>query len=278
MNKIMLNKQIAPNIKLMKLEAPLVAKNYKPGQFIIIRVHEKGERIPLTIVEANKKTGIITIIFQEVGKTTRMLGSLKEGDEVLDLVGPLGNPSNIKLYGHVIVIGGGVATAVAYPIAKALKAYGNKLTSIIGARNKELLILEDEMKKISDKLYIATDDGSKGYKGFVSDLLKELLNKKVAMDLVFAAGPAIMMKAIADITRPYRIKTIVSLNPIMMDGTGMCGVCRVLVNNEIKLTCIDGPEFDAHQVDFDTLIKRQKMYLKEERLSLKIYEEGLSKN
>lgn len=278
MNKIMLNKQIAPNIKLMKLEAPLVAKNYKPGQFIIIRVHEKGERIPLTIVEANKKTGIITIIFQEVGKTTKMLGSLKEGDEVLDLVGPLGNPSNIKLYGHVIVIGGGVATAVAYPIAKALKAYGNKLTSIIGARNKELLILEDEMKKISDKLYIATDDGSKGYKGFVSDLLKELLNKKVAMDLVFAAGPAIMMKAIADITRPYGIKTIVSLNPIMMDGTGMCGVCRVLVNNEIKLACIDGPEFDAHQVDFDTLIKRQKMYLKEERLSLKIYEEGLSKN
>jgi ferredoxin--NADP+ reductase len=274
MNKIILKKQIAPGIKLMEVEAPLISKSYKPGQFVILRVHEKGERIPLTIVEANKEIGSITIIFQEVGKTTRMLGKLKEGDEILDLVGPLGNPSKIKLYGHVAIVGGGVAIAVAYPIAKALKAIGNRLTSIIGARNKELLILEDEMKEISDELYVATDNGSKGYRGFVSDVLKEILNKKATFDMVFTAGPAIMMKVVADITRSYGIKTIASLNPIMMDGTGMCGVCRVVVGNEIKLACIDGPEFDAHLVDFDLLINRQKMYLKEEKLSLRLYEEG----
>ncbi|MEM2897139.1 MAG: sulfide/dihydroorotate dehydrogenase-like FAD/NAD-binding protein [Candidatus Bathyarchaeia archaeon] len=273
MNKIILKKQLAPGIKLMELEAPLIAKRYKPGQFVIIRVHERGERIPLTIVEANEELGSITIIFQEVGKTTKMLGELKEDEEILDLIGPLGKPSDIKLYGHAVAIGGGVATAVAYPVAKALKSIGNRLTSIVGARNKELLILENEMKKISDEFYVSTDDGSKGYHGFTSDVLRELINKKVAMDMVFASGPAMMMKTIADITRPYGIKTIVSLNPIMMDGTGMCGVCRVLVGNETKFTCTDGPEFDAHLVDFDLLINRQKMYLKEEELSLRLYEE-----
>ncbi|MEM3506038.1 MAG: sulfide/dihydroorotate dehydrogenase-like FAD/NAD-binding protein [Candidatus Bathyarchaeia archaeon] len=274
MNEIIFKKQIAYGIKLMKLKVPFIAKSYKPGQFIIVRVHEKGERIPLTIVEAEKESETITIIFQEVGKTTKMLGELEEGDKILDVVGPLGKPSEIKLYGNVAVVGGGVATAVVYPVAKALKDIGNKIISITGARNKELLILENEMKEISDEYYISTDDGSKGYRGFVSDVLKELLYKKAKIDMVFTAGPVIMMKAIADITRPYGIKTIASLNPIMIDGTGMCGVCRVLVNNEIKFACVDGPEFDAHLVDFDLLIKRQSMYLKEEEISLKHYKRG----
>jgi ferredoxin--NADP+ reductase len=256
----------------MEIEAPLVAKKQNPGQFVVLRVHENGERIPLTITESDPRKGTITLIFQEVGKTTKQLGQLSSGDYIADLVGPLGTPAEIKHYGTVVVVGGGAATAVAYPEARELKKAGNRIITIIGARNKDLIILEEQMRACSDELYITTDDGSKGHHGVVTDVLKQLMEKNVKIDLVVAIGPAIMMKVVAEVTRPYRIKTIASLNPIMVDATGMCGVCRVTVGGETKFACVDGPEFDAHLVDFDLLMARQRMYLEKEKIALEKWE------
>ncbi|MGQ9460161.1 MAG: sulfide/dihydroorotate dehydrogenase-like FAD/NAD-binding protein [Candidatus Bathyarchaeaceae archaeon] len=274
MYKIIKKVELAPNIKLIEVNAPEVARKAKPGQFVIIRVDEKGERFPLTLAEWEPKKGTITIIFLEVGVSTRKLAAFRIGDEILDVVGPLGNPSDIKHYGLVAVVCGGVGTAAAYPIAKALKEAGNQVVSIIGARTEELLILEDEMKSLSDELYISTDDGSRGHKGFVSDVLKMLIEKGYLFDIVYAIGPPLMMRATADVTKPHSMKTIVSLNPIMVDGMGMCGACRVTVGGETKFACLDGPEFNGHLVDFDELIKRLRVYLSEEKQAAELYEKS----
>jgi ferredoxin--NADP+ reductase len=272
MYKVLKKVELAPKIKLVEVNAPEVAMKAKPGQFVIIRIDEKGERFPLTLAEWEPKKGTITLIFLEVGVSTRKLGALKIGDEILNVVGPLGNPSDIKHYGSVAVVCGGVGTAAAYPIAKALKEAGNHVVSIIGARTEELLILEDEMRNISDELYISTDDGSRGHKGFVSDVLKMLIEKGYRFDIVYAIGPPLMMKATADVTRSHSVKTIVSLNPIMIDGMGMCGGCRVTVGGETKFACLDGPEFDGHLVNFDELIQRLRVYLSEEKQAAELYE------
>ena len=260
--KILKKESLAPSVKLIIVHAPLIAKKCKPGHFIILRASEEGERIPLTVVDADCEN--ITLVFQQVGKTTAILGELKVGDRILNLVGPLGNPTHIEKFGSVCCIGGGVGVAPLYPITRALKNAGNRVTTILGARNKDLLIFEDEMKKMSDEFYVTTDDGSKGEKGFVSDVLKKLLNM-TNFDRVFAIGPAVMMKVICDITREKGVKTIVSLNPIMVDGTGMCGGCRVEVGGKTKFTCVDGPEFDGHLVDFKLLMSRLRMYEKQEK-------------
>ncbi len=273
MKRIVEKKTLGPNVKLMKIEAPLIAKKQKPGQFIVLRTHQDGERIPLTIVASDSARGTITVIFQEVGKTTRRLGQMNVGDSVADLVGPFGSPSDIRYYGTVVVVGGGAATAVAYPEARELKKAGNYIITIIGARSKDLIVLEEEMRAVSDELYITTDDGSEGHHGIVTDVLKQLIEKGIKIDLVVDIGPAVMMKAVAELTRPYKIKTIASLNPIMVDATGMCGGCRVTVGGETKFTCVDGPEFDAHLVDFDLLIARQRMYLEKEQVALRKWEE-----
>lgn len=271
MFKILDKKQLAENIKLFEFEAPLIAKKAKPGQFVVLRINETGERIPLTIADAKKDEGILVIVFQEVGKSTKLLGTLNVGDSVIDLIGPLGKPSEIEKYGTVVCVGGGVGTPEIYPVARALKQAGNKVISIIGARCKNLLIMEQEMKSVSDELYVTTDDGSYVKKGFVTDELKRLINEGIKIDRVFAVGPVVMMKAVAETTRPYSIITIVSLNPIFLDATGMCGVCRVEVGGETKFACVDGPEFDGHKVNFDLLTTRLRTYLKEEKISLELF-------
>ncbi len=268
MHKILRKEVLAPNIKLMEVEAPLIAKKRKAGQFLILRIDEKGERIPLTIADSNPEKGTVTIIFQEVGKTTYQLGLLNEGDYIADIVGPLGHPTEIEGYKKVVCVGGGVGTAVVYPIAVALHKQGTHVISIVGARSKELIILEEEIKNISNELIITTDDGSYGKKGFVTDALKEILERDKDIDLVIAIGPAIMMKFVSLLTKDYGIKTLVSLNSIMVDGTGMCGACRITVGGETKFVCVDGPEFDGHLVDFDQLLDRQKIYIEEEKCAL----------
>ncbi|MGB9857637.1 MAG: sulfide/dihydroorotate dehydrogenase-like FAD/NAD-binding protein [Dictyoglomaceae bacterium] len=274
MYKILKKIELAPAVKLINIYSPIIAQKAKAGQFVILRVNEKGERIPLTIADSNPSLGYITIVFQEVGKTTKLLGRLQEGDEVLDLVGPLGNPSEIENYGNIVGVGGGVGIAALYPILKALKEKGNYIISILGARSKNYLIFKEEIKKISDEIYLATDDGSLGHKGFVSDVLKSLLESGKKIDRIWAIGPTIMMKVISELTKPYKIPTIVSLNPIMVDGTGMCGGCRVTVGNKTMFTCVDGPEFDGHLVNFDELLLRLKTYKEEEQLSLRLLEES----
>ncbi|TES92839.1 MAG: sulfide/dihydroorotate dehydrogenase-like FAD/NAD-binding protein [Candidatus Cloacimonadota bacterium] len=271
MNRIVDKKKLAEGINLFEIETPLIARKRNPGQFVIIRIDEKGERIPLTIADVNIKKGTITIIVQVVGKTTEHLGTLNKGDCLLDVVGPLGQPTQIEKFGTVAAIGGGVGQAVCYPIAMGMKDAGNYLISIIGARTKDLVILEDETKKFTDELYITTDDGSYGRKGFVTDLLKELLDGGEKIDLVLASGPAIMMKFVSLMTKEYGIKTIVSLNSIMVDGTGMCGVCRVEVRGKTKFACVDGPEFDGHEVNYDLLMKRLATYKEEEKLAYDRY-------
>lgn len=268
MNKILFAEFIGPETKLFRIEAPLIASKQKPGQFIILRVLPDGERIPLTIADSDVNEGSITIIAQGIGKTTKQLNTLNTGDYIQDLVGPLGKPSHIEKFGTAVSIGGGVGTAIAYSTAKALKQAGNEVISIIGGRSKEFVILENEMKKIADELIITTDDGTYGKKGFVTDRLKEIIDSGKKIDLVLAIGPIPMMKAIAEMTRPYGIKTIVSLNPIMVDGTGMCGGCRAVVDGKPVFVCVDGPEFDAHQVDFSILTQRNKIYGEQEKESL----------
>lgn len=266
-----LDKQgLSETVKLMKIKAPLVANKAQPGQFIILRIDEEGERIPLTIADFDRKQGTITIIFMEVGKTTKELGKLDKGDKLLNFLGPLGMPSEVENYGTVVCIGGGVGIAPLYPIVRALKQQGNKIISILGARNKELLLLEDQIEQYSDQLFITTDDGSKGHKGFVSDILQQLIDEGTKINLVMAIGPVIMMKVVANLTKKYDIKTLVSLNPIMVDGTGMCGGCRVTVGGEVKFACVDGPEFDGHQVDFDNLMLRNRRFIQDEKHACKL--------
>ncbi len=257
-------KALAPNVKLFEIQAPLIANKFKAGQFIILRLKDSGERVPLTIADANPEKGTITLVVQGIGRTTKRLNDLVEGDVISDIVGPLGKASHIEKVGTVVVIGGGVGTAIAYPTAKAFKKAGNRVITIIGGRNKELVILEDEVKAISDEVRITTDDGSYGVKGIVTDALKEIIARESVHE-VLAIGPIPMMKAISDVTRPSNIKTTVSLNPIMIDGTGMCGGCRVNVGGKTLFACVDGPEFDAHQVDFTTLSARNRAYHTQER-------------
>ena len=270
MYEIIEKQTLSENVKLMKIHAPLVAAKAKAGQFIILRINEEGERIPLTIADYDRKQGTVTIIFMEVGKTTKLLGKLKKGDSLQNFLGPLGVPSDIENYGTVVCIGGGVGIAPLYPIVRALKKEGNHVISILGARNKDLLLLEEQIEEFSDKLFITTDDGSKGHKGFVSDILQQLIDEGTDIKMVMAIGPVIMMKVVANVTRKYKIKTLVSLNPIMVDGTGMCGGCRVTVGGEVKFACVDGPEFDGHQVDFDNLMLRNKRFLDHEDKACKM--------
>ena len=270
MYEIVEKKDLHETICLLKVKAERIASKALPGQFVLIRIDEKGERVPLTIVEA--RDGLLTLIFQKVGKTTVHLGTLSKGDSLADVVGPLGRSSEIKKYGTVVCIGGGIGIAEEYPVAKAFKEAGNYCISIIGARTKSLLILEDEIRAVSDELLITTDDGSYGVKGFVIDELKKVIDRGKPISLVMAVGPVVMMKAVAEVTRPYGIKTLVSLNSIMVDGTGMCGACRVSVGGKTKFACVDGPDFDAHEVDFDLMIGRLKMYLGDEKRSLEEFE------
>ncbi len=268
MNKIVEARFLAPEIKLFRIVAPKIAEKRKPGQFVVVRVDEYGERIPLTIADSNLEDGTITIIVQGVGKTTKHLNTLEAGDFVHDVVGPLGKPSEIEYFGTAVSIGGGVGTAIAYPTAKALKEAGNYVIGIIGGRSKEFIILEDEMRQFCDELYPTTDDGSYGFHGFVTHKLQQLLDEVRKIDFVLAIGPIPMMKAVAEVTKPYNIKTVVSLNPIMIDATGMCGGCRVTVDGKTVFACVEGPEFDAHKVDFDLLQKRNRMYIHQEKQSL----------
>lgn len=268
MFRIVRKETLNPSVKLMEIEAPYVAKKAEPGQFIILRTNEDGERIPLTVADFDRDKGTVTIIFQEVGKTTKILGAMNEGDNLLDFVGPLGVASHLDNYKKVAVVGGGLGTAIAYPQAKKLYKMGAEVDSIVGFRNKELIILEKEMAAVSSRLFITTDDGSNGTKGFVTDVLKKLIEEGNNYDLVIAIGPLIMMKVISNLTRQYGIKTIVSMNPVMVDGTGMCGGCRVTVAGKTKFACVDGPDFDGHEVDFDEAMRRQLMYKPEEKKSM----------
>ena len=264
MFKILEKKVLNGAVTMIKLEAPFIARKVKAGQFVILRIDEKGERIPLTVADYDRGKGTVTIIFQAIGFTTKKLACLNVGDSILDCVGPLGCPTEFGSPKRAIVIGGGVGCAIAYPQAKALKNMGVETTVIAGFRNRDIVILEEEMRTVSDNYYITTDDGSYGEKGFVTDVLKDLL-KKESYDLVIAIGPIPMMKFLAKTTEAFGVKTIVSLNPIMIDGTGMCGGCRVTVGGETKFACVDGPDFDGHLVDFDSLMRRNGFYREEEQ-------------
>jgi len=264
MNKIVEKYQLSEEVFKFKVKAQLIAEECLPGQFILLQVVEEGERIPLTIADSDKKSGLITLIFQTVGRTTHLLAELNAGDNILSLVGPLGNPTHIENYGTVVGVGGGIGVAPLYPIAKGMKEAGNKLIIIIGARNKELIILEDEMTKIADDIIFCTDDGSYGEKALVTGPLKKLCEDAEKPDLVVAIGPPIMMKFCAQTTKSYKVPTVVSLNTVMVDGTGMCGGCRVTVGGKTKFVCVDGPEFDGHLVDFDNMMNRLGSYKTQE--------------
>jgi len=272
MFKILHAEFIAPGIKRFVIQAPRIARKQKPGQFIILRIYEEGERIPITIEKSDPKHGTINIVVQSVGKTTHLLNSLETDDSIRDIVGPLGNPSEIEKFGTVVVMGGGVGTAMAYPTASALKRAGNRVISIIGARSKELVILEGEMRDVSDELLVTTDDGTYAEKGFVTDKLRQLIDAGRRIDRVLAIGPIPMMRAVADITKRENIRTIVSLNPIMIDGTGMCGGCRVLIDGKSQFACVDGPEFDASRIDFVVLVQRNAMYRAAEQKSMEDFQ------
>ncbi len=267
MAKILFKSNLAPAVYEFLVDAPLIAHKCQPGQFVMIRTDEDSERIPLTIADFDREKGTITLIVQAVGNTTKHLcGTFEEGDDILDVVGPLGRPSEMGKFGTVVCVGGGIGVAPVYPIARAYHELGNKVISIIGARNKDLIIWRDKMQAVSDELIITTDDGSEGHKGFVTDPLREMLEKGEKIDYVIAIGPVIMMKNVAATTKPFGTKTVVSLNTIMVDGTGMCGGCRVMVGNENKFACVDGPEFDGHLVDFANLLQRQTMYKDQESI------------
>jgi len=256
---------LAPDVKYFRVEAPAIARTRKAGQFVILRVWEGGERIPLTIADSNVDEGWIALVVQGVGRTTKILNELVAGDTILDLAGPLGLASHIEHFGTAVSIGGGVGTAIAYPTAVALKEAGNTVISIVGGRSRQFVILEEELARVSDEVYPCTDDGSYGFHGFVTEKLQDLIDEGRRLDFVLAIGPIPMMRAVAETTRPHGIKTVVSLNPIMVDGTGMCGGCRVSVGGETRFACVDGPEFDAHEVDFELLARRNRAYLGFER-------------
>lgn len=270
--KILEKQRLSEGVWRMVLEGERIARKRKAGQFVVLRIHEEGERIPLTIADADPDKGTVTVIFQVVGKTTAHLADMNVGDELLDLVGPLGRPTHIEKVGTVACIGGGVGIAPVYPITQAMKAAGNHIISIIGARSKDLIIMEDEMRAVSDEFLVTTDDGSYGYKGFVSQALEEkYLMPGRKIDMVVAIGPVPMMRAVCDTTKKYNVTTVVSLNSIMVDATGMCGACRVSVGGKTRFVCVDGPEFDGHQVDFKELIDRQRIYLTQEKESYDHY-------
>lgn len=271
MYEIVRKRTLTPSTKMYAVKAPLVAEKARPGQFVIVRISERGERIPLTIADYDPEQGLLMLVFQEVGKTTRALGQLEEGDFILDVVGPLGLPAELPDTGRVLCVGGGVGVAPIFPKAKAMHARGVDIVSIIAARTADLVILEDEMRSVSSKLHVATDDGSRGYHGFANGLVKKLLDEGERFDEIVAVGPIPMMKACVETTRPYGVKTLVSLNPIMVDGTGMCGACRVTVGGQTKFACVDGPTFDGHRVDFDEAMRRSAMYLDEERSALEAW-------
>ncbi len=268
LNEIVEKRDLAPSLTLFKLYVPDIAKKVKAGQFVVLRVDDYAERIPLTVAEYDRKAGLITVIFQAVGSSTQKMAKFEKGQTLLDVVGPLGRPSHIEKFGTVVCVGGGVGVAPVLPIAKALFEAGNRVISIIGARTKEMLILEDDMRAVSTELFVTTDDGTYGHHGFVTDVLKQLIEKGEKIEEVVGIGPVVMMKAVSDVTRPHNIRTIVSLNTIMVDGTGMCGCCRATIGGETKFVCVDGPEFDGHQVDFKELVARQKMYNREERRAM----------
>jgi len=265
--EILLKQDLVPNIHLFKVRVPNVAKKAQPGQFVVIRIDERGERIPLTMADWDREEGSVTIVFMEVGTTTHRLALLKAGDFITDFIGPLGLPTHIDEFGTVVCVAGGFAVATIMPIARAMREKGNKVISIMGARNQDLIFWEDELRSVSDQLIVTTDDGSYARKGLVTEPLKELLEGNDRIDRVIAIGPSIMMKFCAKTTLPFGVKTIVSLNPIMVDGTGMCGCCRVSVGGVTKFACVDGPDFDGHQVDWDLLFARQRIYLDEEKRS-----------
>lgn len=268
MYKICVKQALTPRVTLMEIEAPWIAKYANPGQFVMIRIHEDGERFPLTIADYNRDKKTITIIFQVVGASTYLLNKLNENDYILDCAGPLGKRSELDGLKRVLLIGGGVGCAILYPILKRLRSLGTEVYTIIGFKSEAFIFLEDEFLKYSNRFTLVTDDGSKGEKGFVTDILKKTLIEDNTYDQVITIGPLMMMKAVADITRPYNLKTIVSMNPIMVDGTGMCGGCRIKVGDDMKFACVDGPEFDGHLVDFDLAIKRNTMYLASEKEKL----------
>ena len=265
---ILETKEIANNVYMQRIQAPRVAKKRKAGQFLVLRRTDDGERIPLTIVSSDAAQGSVTIIFQAVGKSTTEFARMKTGDAYLDVVGPLGLATHIEKIGTVVGIGGGIGTAPLLPIATAIKEAGNRLLSIVGARTKDLLILEDEMRAVSDEIVVTTDDGSYAKKGFVTNALQEFIDRGEKIGLCIAIGPVPMMRAVAEVTRPHGIKTMVSLNPIMVDATGMCGACRVTVGGKTKFVCVDGPEFDGHEVDFKELVMRNRAYLREEKTAM----------
>jgi len=260
---------------MMVINAPYIAKHAEVGNFVVLRLNEKGERIPLTIADFNRKNGSITILFQKIGKTTEELGMLNPGDEIRDVIGPLGHTTPIKKYGNCVLVSGGIGVATLYPVVRALKEKGNNISVILGARTKELLVWENKFKKFSDRIFVTTDDGSYGRKGLVTDILKEVIKGK-SVSLVIAVGPVRMMKAVSDLTRPYGIKTIVSLNSLMVEGTGMCGACRVSIAGETRFACIDGPEFDGHEVDFLGLESRLGFYREEEERAYRLFKRRLS--
>ncbi|MDO8688609.1 MAG: sulfide/dihydroorotate dehydrogenase-like FAD/NAD-binding protein, partial [Dehalococcoidia bacterium] len=273
MYRITYSEDLAPNIHLIKVLAPAAARKALEGQFVMLMVDEKGERIPLTIAGYDRQEGTVTVIFMELGKTTRKLAGLDVGDSVFSFLGPLGVPTHIEKFGTVVCVGGGFGVATTAPIARAMKNAGNTVISIMGFRNKDLMFWEDELRKVSDELYIMTDDGSYGDKGVVTIPLQRMLEEGRRIDLVVAIGPAIMMKFVSKTTEPFKVPTVVSLNPVLVDGTGLCGGCRVSIGGETKFACVDGPDFDAHLVDWDLLMSRQRVYLDEEKQSLKLWEE-----
>jgi NAD(P)H-flavin reductase len=278
MFRIISRETLAAKIHLFKVEAPAVAKKAQPGQFVVVRVDERGERIPLTIAAWDENEGSVSMVFMEVGATTFRLAQLQAGESITDFVGPLGIPSDIEKFGTVVCVAGGVGVAVVTPIAKALKEKGNNIISILGARNKDLLFWEDRLRNASNQLIVTTDDGTYGRKGVVTEPLKELLESGEKVDRVIAIGPTVMMKFCAKTTQPFGVKTIVSLNPIMVDGTGMCGCCRVSVGGATKFACVDGPDFDGHQVDWDLLAARQRIYLDEEKRSLEKWQAEIARD
>jgi len=267
----------SPVTKEFKVYAPRVASKAKAGQFVIVVPWEKGERVPLTIADFSREEGWITLVFLVVGKSTKFMAGMKPGDRLYAVVGPLGNPSEIEHYGTVVCVGGGLGIAPIYPIARELRKVGNYIISIIGARTKDLLFWEDKIRSVSDELIVCTDDGSYGRQGVVTVPLKELLESGREIDAVWAIGPAIMMKFCSLTTKPFGVKTIVSLNPIMVDGTGMCGACRVEVDGKTRFACVDGPEFDGHKVDWDLLMARQRLYCEQEKLALELFEKQEAK-
>jgi ferredoxin--NADP+ reductase len=268
MPRVLDNVQIGPLNWKMRVDVPKLVSKASPGQFVIVRVNERGERVPMSIAGLNRDDGVLTIIYQVVGKTSALMTTVPAGGEILDCVGPLGLPTHVENWGTAVVVGGGIGIAPIYPIAQAWKAAGNKLHTIIGARSKEIIFYEDEHRRVADKLHICTDDGSYGHHGFVSDVLKQILDSGEKIGMIMAIGPVPMMRVVANLTRSYNVPTWVSLNPLMVDGTGMCGGCRVALGNTTKFACVDGPDFDGHQVDFDLLTKRLAAYKEQERESM----------